>query len=52
MPLVVGSPSDTWIPVSSLSWSFLPKPPLPASIVAEASWPYASQRMGWFAGFE
>ncbi len=40
------------MPVISLSPSFLPKPPIAASIVADASRPSASQRTGWFAGFE
>ena len=39
------------MPVISLSSSFLPKPPLAASSVAEASRPWASQRIGWLLGF-
>ena len=53
-PVAVGSPSDTWIPVISLSPSFLPSPvgAPPASIVADGSRPSASQRSGTFAGFD
>ena len=56
MPPLPGSPSETWMPVISLSPSFSktlpgrPRPPSAESIVAEASRPSAMNRTGLFAG--
>ena len=53
-PCTDGSPSDTWMPVISLSPSFW-KPAVPSSpesIVDEASRPSARMRTGVLAGFE